>query len=37
MRRFELELYAFVETNHDGILKTIREKKAIDDALKAEC
>ncbi|MGC2507840.1 MAG: F0F1 ATP synthase subunit alpha, partial [Candidatus Acidiferrales bacterium] len=36
MRRFELELYAFVETNHDGILKTIREKKAIDDALKAD-
>ncbi len=36
MRRFERELYAFVETNHGGILKTIREKKAIDDALKAD-
>ena len=36
VRRFELELYPFVETNYGGVLKTIREKKAIDDALKAE-
>ncbi len=36
VRKFERELYTFIETNHDGILKTIREKKAIDDALKAD-
>ncbi len=36
VRRFELELYPFVETNYGGVLKDIREKKAIDDALKAE-
>jgi F-type H+/Na+-transporting ATPase subunit alpha len=36
VRRFELELYPFVETNYPGIFKTLREKKAIDDTLKAE-
>ena len=36
VRRFELELYPFVETNYAGVFKTIREKKAIDDSLKAE-
>jgi len=36
VRRFELELYPFVETNYPGLFKTIREKKAIDDSLKAE-
>jgi F-type H+/Na+-transporting ATPase subunit alpha len=36
VRRFELELYPFVETNYAGVFKTIREKKAIDDTLKAE-
>jgi F-type H+/Na+-transporting ATPase subunit alpha len=36
VRRFEAELYPFIETNYDGVLKTIREKKAIDDALKAQ-
>jgi F-type H+/Na+-transporting ATPase subunit alpha len=35
-RRFELELYPFMETNYSGILKTLREKKAFDDALRAE-
>jgi F-type H+-transporting ATPase subunit alpha len=35
-RRFELEMYPFIETNYSGILKTIREKKAIDDSLRAE-
>jgi F-type H+/Na+-transporting ATPase subunit alpha len=35
-RRFELELYPFMETNYSGILKTLREKKAIDDSLRAE-
>jgi F-type H+-transporting ATPase subunit alpha len=34
--RYERELYAFVETNFDGLLKMIREKKAIDDAVRAE-
>jgi F-type H+-transporting ATPase subunit alpha len=36
VRRFERELYPFVETNHPAVFKTLREKKAIDDALQAE-
>jgi F-type H+-transporting ATPase subunit alpha len=36
VRRFERELFPFVETNYSGLLKTLREKKAIDDSLKAE-
>ena len=36
VRRFERELYPFVETNFPNVLKTLREKKAIDDALQAE-
>ena len=36
VRRFERELYPFIETNYPGVLKTIREKKALDDALRAE-
>jgi F-type H+-transporting ATPase subunit alpha len=36
VRRFESELLQFVETNHPSILKTIREKKALDDAIRAE-
>jgi len=36
VRRFELELYPFVETNYPGLLKSLREKKQIDDAVKAE-
>ncbi len=32
-RRFERELYPFIETNYPGIFKTLREKKAFDDAL----
>jgi len=35
-RRFEKELYPFMETNYSGILKTLREKKAFDDNLRAE-
>jgi F-type H+/Na+-transporting ATPase subunit alpha len=35
-RKFELEMYPFIETNYAGVLKTLREKKAIDDALRAE-
>ena len=36
VQRFETELYRFVENAHPGILNTIREKKVIDDNLKAE-
>jgi F-type H+/Na+-transporting ATPase subunit alpha len=36
VRRFESELLQFVETSHPQILKNIREKKALDDAIKAE-
>src|ERR1700680_2295930 len=35
-RAFEQELYKFVETSHPGILQTIRDKKTLDDNLKAE-
>ena len=35
-RRFELEMYTFVETNHPGVLQAIRDKKTIDDAVRAE-
>jgi len=35
-RRFEKELYPFIETNYSGLLKSLREKKAFDDAIKAE-
>jgi F-type H+-transporting ATPase subunit alpha len=35
-RRYERELLGFVETNYNVILTTIREKKAIDDNLRAE-
>src|SRR5216683_2401491 len=36
VRRFEGELLQFVETNHASILKAIREKKALDDGIRAE-
>ena len=36
VRRFERELLQFVESSQPGILKTIREKKALDDSIKAE-
>jgi len=36
VRRFEIELYPYIETNYGSIFKTIREKKAIDDTLKAD-
>jgi len=36
VRRFERELFSYVETNYPGVLKTLREKKQIDDALRAE-
>ncbi|HSB16696.1 MAG TPA: F0F1 ATP synthase subunit alpha [Bryobacteraceae bacterium] len=36
VRRFEEELYRFADNAHPGVLKQIREKKAIDDALREE-
>jgi F-type H+/Na+-transporting ATPase subunit alpha len=35
-QRYERELYPFIESNFGGILAAIREKKAFDDALKAD-
>jgi F-type H+-transporting ATPase subunit alpha len=35
-RAFETEMYKFVETTQPGVLQEIREKKAMDDALKAK-
>jgi F-type H+-transporting ATPase subunit alpha len=36
VQRFESELYRFVDNAHPGVLAQIREKKALDDALKNE-
>ena len=36
IRKFEEELHRFVENSYPNILPTIRDKKNIDDALKAE-
>ena len=36
VRKFEAELYRFVENSQPGILADIREKKTLDDALKAK-
>jgi len=35
LKRFEDELTAFAESSHPGVLNTMREKRAIDDDLKA--
>jgi F-type H+-transporting ATPase subunit alpha len=35
-RLFESELYKYVESAHPALLQTIREKKALDDALKGQ-
>jgi F-type H+-transporting ATPase subunit alpha len=35
-RRFERELYEFLDANYSGLLKKLAEKKAFDDALRAE-
>ena len=35
-RRFEREMYPFVETNYNQVFKLLREKKQFDDAVKAE-
>ena len=34
--RFEREMLAFLETNYSGLMKKLAEKKAFDDALRAE-
>jgi F-type H+-transporting ATPase subunit alpha len=36
VRDFEAELYKYVDTTNPGVLRTIMEKKILDDALKAE-
>jgi F-type H+-transporting ATPase subunit alpha len=36
IRAFEEGLYRFVENAHPGLLTSIREKKNLDDALKAQ-
>ena len=36
VRRFEGELLQFVEANQGSILKSIRDKKALDDGIRAE-
>jgi len=36
VRRFESEFIQFVESSYGGILKTIAEKQALDDGIKAE-
>jgi F-type H+-transporting ATPase subunit alpha len=36
VRRFETELYRFVDNAHPGVLQTIREKKILDDALRGQ-
>jgi F-type H+-transporting ATPase subunit alpha len=36
VRDFEAELYKFVDASNPGLLRTIMEKKVLDDALKAE-
>jgi F-type H+-transporting ATPase subunit alpha len=35
-RKFETELYRFVENSHRGLLDEIRTKKALDDDLRAK-
>ncbi|MGE5110259.1 MAG: F0F1 ATP synthase subunit alpha [Acidobacteriaceae bacterium] len=35
-RPFEKSLYAYVETMNPGLLKTMEEKKALDDTIKAD-
>ncbi|MCC6862541.1 MAG: F0F1 ATP synthase subunit alpha [Bryobacterales bacterium] len=35
-RKFEEELYRYVDNSNPGLLRAIREKKALDDALRAQ-
>jgi len=36
VRPFEKMLYEYVDTTNPGVLRTIMEKKVLDDALKAQ-
>ena len=36
VREFEAELFKYVESTNPGILRTIMEKKILDDALKGQ-
>ena len=36
VRDFEKELYKYVDAANPGLLRSIMEKKVLDDALKAE-
>ena len=36
VRNFEAELYKYVDASNPGLLRTIMEKKVLDDNLKAE-
>jgi F-type H+-transporting ATPase subunit alpha len=36
VRRYESELYIYMDNAHSGLLAQIREKKVLDDTLKAE-
>jgi F-type H+-transporting ATPase subunit alpha len=36
VRDFEAALYKYVDASHPALLRTIMEKKVLDDALKAE-
>jgi F-type H+-transporting ATPase subunit alpha len=36
VREFEAELYKYVDSTNPGILRTVMEKKILDDALKAQ-
>ena len=36
VRDFEMELYKYVDSTNPGVLRTIMEKKVLDDALKGQ-
>ena len=36
VREFEAELYKYVDSTNPGILRTVMEKKILDDTLKAQ-
>ena len=36
VRRFEREMYVYIETNNPGLFAKIREKKALDDSIREE-
>ncbi len=36
VRRFEREMYIYIETNNPGLFTKIREKKALDDSIRGE-